>query len=197
MKLNLPFCLLAGALVMQTAGPAQARDLTMVWDIKQKCFRTAAPGGAGGDCGRSYNVGTRTFASAGAQKAGAAGADAKAQPLALASLPASTMLPESLRELVAAESAPKPDVDEKPASAAQAGVPAQAAAPAKAAAPAQAAAKAAPTQEEWDVASPPKKAKTEPKPATEAAAKTDAKKPVKSAESTERPRGIRKTKVDS
>lgn len=180
MKLRLSLGVLAGALLMQTAGPAQARDMTTVWDIKQKCFRAAT----GGDCGNSYNVTTRTFANTAAQRAGAANADSKTELVGFAPTPASTALKpsQSLRELTEAETAPKQEhAEEQPG-------PAKPATP-----PAQAGAKVAATQDEWDVASPAKKPKTEPKTEAGAAAKPEPTKPAKSAESPERPRGIRKT----
>ena len=181
MKLRLSLGVLAGALLMQTAGPSHARDLTRVWDVKQRCFRDAKAG----ECGGSYNVTTRTYVSAASQKAGAA-ADAQPRPTEAAPKQPAALLPsQALRELAekaaAEEAAPKQDAAEKPA-----------AAPATAAA--ETPAKAASTQDEWDVATP-AKPKTERK-AEAAAASAETKKPAKSAESTERPRGIRRTKAD-
>ncbi len=181
MKLRLSLGVLAGAILMQAAGPSHARDLTRVWDVKQRCFREAKSG----ECGGTYNVTTRTYVSAASQKAGTTAADAQLRPTEAAPKQPAALLPsQALRELAekaaAEEAAPKQDAAEKPAAA-------------PAAATAEAPAKAAPTQEEWDVATP-AKPKTERK--AEAAAAAETKKPAKSAESTERPRGIRRTKAD-
>ena len=177
MRLSSSLCLLASLSLAAVAGAAEARDLTTVWDTKQKCFRTASTA----ECGTTYNVTTRTYGTAGAPKE-ASGSEARVRPTDPA--PAPAPLPsQTLRTLGEPEAPAEPDTKEETG--------AKPTKPAEPAAAKTAAAKPTSTQDEWDVASPAKKAKTAESGATE-----ETKKPVKKAEPTARPRGIRRTKAE-
>ena len=175
MRFSSSLCLLATLSLAAAAGAAEARDLTTVWDTKQRCFRTASTA----ECGTTYNVTTRTYGTAGAPKEAS-----RPETKLRTTDPAPAPLPsQALRTLAEPETATEPDAKEETVA-----TPTK---PAESGTGKTAAVKPTSTQDEWDVASPAKKAK-----ATEPGATEETKKSVKKAEPAARPRGIRRTKAD-